>query len=178
MYDSKTGIDFPLFQSQLEEFYGTPNHGQFAEDYLETMDFSEFSKDFLHVRDYEGGPWNCKIYGHYAMEDPLRRALGLVVQRSLAKELRTYNGCFCIRSMASGKGPSVHSWGMAVDFNANWNKFGHKPTLSPKFVKCFAESGFEWGGLWTPDKYRDGMHFQLPWIKVRTGLLAPVAWVA
>jgi hypothetical protein len=32
--------------------------------------------------------------------------------------------------------------------------------FSDELVRCFAEAGFEWGGLWrTPD----GMHFQLPW---------------
>jgi hypothetical protein len=30
--------------------------------------------------------------------------------------------------------------------------------LSPGFVKCFTDNGFEWGGTW---KRKDPMHFQL-----------------
>lgn len=178
MLDEATGIDFPMFQSQLTDIFGTPNEGQFARDYLRTMDFSEFADAFSHVVDYEGNSWRLKIYGNFALEGPLRRAFGLLVERGLSGELRTYDGCFNIRRMKGGSGYSVHSWGLAVDFNANSNGFGQAPTLSSEFVQCFAESGFEWGGLWTPNKYRDGMHFQLPWIKVRSGPLAPVPWVA
>jgi hypothetical protein len=178
MIDPLTGIDFPMFQSQLNDIFGTPNEGQFARDYLRNLDFSEFAGDFGHVVDYEGNPWGHKIYGNFALEGPLRRAFGFLVERGLAGELRTYDGCFNIRKMKGGSGYSVHSWGLAVDLNAGSNAFGDEPSLSPEFVKCFAESGFEWGGLWVPDSVRDGMHFQLPWIKVRSGPLAPVAWEA
>jgi len=162
-----------IFQRELEDRFGTPGDDT---SYLKTMDFSEFSESFAHVRDYEGNKWGLKIYGHKLMESPLCKALGLVVERGLADELKTYDGCFNIRKKKGGSGYSVHSWGMAVDFNAATNPFGGEPTFSDNFVKCFAESGFEWGGLWVPDSIRDGMHFQLPWIRVRTGSLAPVEW--
>jgi hypothetical protein len=178
MIDETTGLDFPIFQSQLADIFGEPNVDDFARDWLKTLDFTEFAEVFGHVVDYEGNPWHCKIYGHLALEGPLRRAFRLLVDRGLAGEMRTFDGCFCIRKMKGGSGYSVHSWGLAVDFNAGSNGFGQKPTLSAEFVKCFAESGFEWGGLWTPDRYRDGMHFQLPWIRERSGPLAPVAWEA
>lgn len=178
MFDPETGVDFPIFQSQLFDLFGEPNEGQFAHDYLRTLDFQEFAGAFGHVLDYEGSPWEHRIYANWIMEAPLRRAFRFLLERGLAGELRTYDGCFNIRLMKGGSGYSVHSWGLAVDFNAASNGFGQAPTLSPEFVKCFAESGFEWGGLWTPNRYRDGMHFQLPWIKVRTGSLAPVPWQA
>ena len=53
---------------------------------------------------------------------------------------------------------SLHSWGIAIDVNAAWNGLNKPSTLSPGFVKCFTDAGFEWGGTW---KRIDGMHFQL-----------------
>ena len=53
---------------------------------------------------------------------------------------------------------SLHSWGIAIDVNAAWNQLNMTPTLSPEFVKCFIDAGFDWGGTW---QRKDGMHFQL-----------------
>ena len=176
MIDPKTGIDFPLMQSQVVDVFGDPTGAPFPETYLRTMDFSEFSGAFPQVVDFMGDPWNLKIFGNYALEDMLRAAFKALVAGGLAGELQTFDGCFNIRKMKGGAGYSMHSWGLACDFNAGSNPFGGDPAFSPEFVDCFARNGFEWGGLWTPDSLRDGMHFQLPWIRVRTGPLAPVAW--
>jgi hypothetical protein len=53
---------------------------------------------------------------------------------------------------------STHSWGMAIDLNASWNKLGAIPTLSREFVNCFKKEGFKWGGEFSR---KDGMHFQI-----------------
>ncbi len=103
------------------------------------------------------------------LEGPLKKALRLVCERGLAGELKTYDGCFNIRPMKSGRSLSVHSWGLALDFNAETNPFQYPgPSFSDMvrdfsddFVRCFAEAGFEWGGIWKSVK--DPMHFQLPW---------------
>jgi hypothetical protein len=150
----------PIFQSDLYDIFGTPNEGQFADDYLRTLDFSEFTDAFSHVLDYEGNPWGHRIYANYIMEEPLRKAFSLIVERGLASELHTYDGCFNIRRMKSGSSLSVHSWGLAVDFNAAENPFGGSVNFSDAFIRCFADAGFEAGALW---RTKDGMHFQLPW---------------
>jgi len=172
MIDAEGNVVFPFYQRELTEMFGTPQECERV--YLKTMDFSEFAGAFSHVLDYERNPWGHRIYGNYIMEAPLRCAFRLLVERGLANEFRTYDGCHNIRRSKSGGIYSVHSWGLAVDFNADSNGYGEEPSLSPEFVKCFAECGFEWGGLWSSTP--DGMHFQLPWIKDRTGPLAPVAW--
>ncbi len=176
MIDAKTGIDFPFFQNQVVDIFGDPTGTPFPETYLRTMDFSEFNEQFAHVRDFMGNSWNCRIYGNYILEDPLRKAFKVLVDQGLASELQTFDGCFNIRKMRGGPGYSMHSWGLACDFNASSNPFGGDPSFSEDFVKCFAQASFEWGGLWTPDNLRDGMHFQIVWVRERTGPLAPVAW--
>ena len=178
MLDPKTGIDSPMFQSQVISLFGDPTGPPFPETYLRTMDFTEFQVPFAHVRDFMGNPWNYRIYGNYVLEDPLRIAFRAICTQGLAQELQTFDGCFNIRKMKGGAGYSMHSWALAVDFNAGSNPFGDDPTFSNAFVICFAQVGFEWGGLWQPDRLRDGMHFQLPWIKQRFGPLAPIPWMA
>jgi hypothetical protein len=179
MIDEKTGIDFPFFQSDVPGIFEgdvtDPHDPDFQAGYLKTMNFSEFHPHFDHVKDFEGNPWNYKIYGCYFLEDPTRKALGMIVEQGLSELLHTFDGCHCIRPPKGGSMRwSMHSWGLAEDWNAGSNSYGAKPAMDSRIVKCFAACGFEWGGLWSPPQ--DGMHFQLPWIKERTGPLAPVAW--
>ena len=99
-----------------------------------------------------------KIYCNRDMFIPLQVAFSNLIDRGLVGELKTFDGCFNIRRKRGGISSSLHSWGLAVDVNAAWNRMGRKPTLSPEFVKCWTDAGFEWGGRWT---IPDGMHFQL-----------------
>lgn len=100
-----------------------------------------------------------KIYCHRDLVVPLTRAFGNLIERGFVDELKTWDGCFCIRPQRGTKSvPSLHSWGLAVDVNASWNRLGKKPTLSKGFVKCFTDAGFNWGGNF---KRPDGMHFEI-----------------
>ena len=183
MIDQKTGIDFPLYQSQLYDIFGEPSEtGEFAQSFLRTMDFSEFRPNFDHVVDYEGNSWSYRIYGNYILEAPLRKAVSLIVERGLAHDLKSWDGCFNIRPMKGSQQTSMHAWGVADDFNATTNPFGLVliTDFSPEFIRCFADAGFEWGGLWGHPNF-DAMHFQLAWTRDWRGSsnpLAPVAWEA
>jgi len=99
-----------------------------------------------------------RIYCNKLLVKPLQSAFTNLITRGHVNELRTWDGCFNIRKKKSGDTYSLHSWGLAVDVNAAWNGFGHKPTLSKGFVECFTDAGFIWGGNWS---IPDGMHFQL-----------------
>ena len=99
-----------------------------------------------------------KIYCNKDMIEPLTKAFTNLIATGCVKELKTWDGCFNIRSKRSGGTPSLHSWGVAVDINAAWNRMGQEPTLSAEFVKCFTDVGFDWGGEW---RRTDPMHFQL-----------------
>jgi hypothetical protein len=162
-------VGIPFLQSELSDMFGTPNYQQFARKNIVKIDLSEFADSLAHVRAFNGEPFTS-INGHHLLAEPLKMALRLVCERGRAQELKTYDGCFNIRPMKSSGSLSVHSWGLALDFNAQTSPFQTEnsktwPDLvtdfSDAFVSCFAEAGFEWGGLWT--SIHDPMHFQLPW---------------
>lgn len=99
-----------------------------------------------------------RLYCNKDMVKPLESAFRNLIKTGYVKELKTWDGCFNIRKKRGSTSTSLHSWGIAVDLNAAWNGFGKTPTLSAKFVKCFTDAGFDWGGTWSKP---DGMHFQL-----------------
>jgi hypothetical protein len=100
-----------------------------------------------------------RIYINKDMIGPMEKGFRNLIDRGLASELRTWDGCYNIRKQrGSYKSMSLHSWAIAFDVNAAWNGLGATPTLSSKFVQCFVDAGFDWGGYW---HRKDGMHFQL-----------------
>ena len=99
-----------------------------------------------------------RIYCNKRMVKPLEAAFRRLIQTGCVAELKTWDGCFNIRSKRRGTSYSLHSWGVAIDVNAAWNPMGKPGTLSKEFVECFKESGFDWGGDWNVP---DPMHFQL-----------------
>ena len=99
-----------------------------------------------------------RVYCNKVMVPHLSQAFQNLIDAGCVKELKTWDGCFNIRNVRGRTVPSLHSWGVAIDVNAAWNGLGKRSTLSPEFVKCFTDAGFDWGGLWGRP---DPMHFQL-----------------
>jgi hypothetical protein len=99
-----------------------------------------------------------KLYCNKDIVDPLMAAFINLINRNKVDELKTWDGCFNIRKKRGLSSMSLHSWGIAIDVNAAWNGLNKEPLLTPEFVKCFTDAGFDWGGTWTR---KDGMHFQL-----------------
>ena len=100
----------------------------------------------------------ARVYCNRDLVQPLLRAFENLRDANLADEIRTWDGCFNIRSKRVNQSLSLHSWGLAIDINALWNQLGKTPTMPANVVLCFLEAGFEWGGTWDVP---DGMHFQL-----------------
>ncbi len=99
-----------------------------------------------------------RLYCNKDIVKPLSIAFKNLIERGFVNELKTFDGCFNIRKKRGLPSMSLHSWGLAIDVNASWNGLHKTPTLTPGFVKCFTDAGFDWGGTWTR---KDGMHFQL-----------------
>jgi hypothetical protein len=99
-----------------------------------------------------------RLYCNKDIVAPLTQAFTNLISTGKVSELKTWDGCFNIRKKRGLSSMSLHSWGIAIDVNAAWNQLNMVPTLTPGFVKCFTDAGFEWGGTWTR---KDGMHFQL-----------------
>ena len=99
-----------------------------------------------------------RIYCNKDMIAPLTYAFNNLIKRGHVNELKTWDGCFNIRQKRGSSSASLHSWGVAIDVNAAWNRMGQKPSLSPGFVKCFTDAGLDWGGEWAVP---DSMHYQL-----------------
>lgn len=99
-----------------------------------------------------------RLYCNKDLVAPLQKAFQNLITTGHVKELKTWDGCFNIRKKRGLTSMSLHSWGIAIDVNAFENGLNQTPKLSPGFVKCFTDAGFDWGGTW---QRRDGMHFQL-----------------
>lgn len=87
-------------------------------------------------------------------------------RQGFGHKLLSCGGTFVPRHISRNpsKALSSHSWGIAIDLNAEWNGYGQRPALSGligsvhDLVPIFAAHGFAWGGHFsTPD----GMHFEL-----------------
>lgn len=102
-----------------------------------------------------------KIYCNKDIQDPLVSALVMIKANGLLGELKTFDGCFSIRSIRGEPGLlSAHGYGIAIDINAAANPLGGPSTLSPELVKCFTLNRFTWGGTFSRC---DPMHFTLGW---------------
>lgn len=99
-----------------------------------------------------------RIYCNNDLRGPLEKAFRNIIARGLTKEVKTWDGCYQVRNKRGQGSLSIHSWALALDINAAWNRFGARPTMSAALVKCFTDAGFDWGGTWSKP---DGMHFQL-----------------
>lgn len=99
-----------------------------------------------------------RLYCNKDLIAPLSKAFKTLIASGKVAELKTWDGCFNIRKKRGLSSLSLHSWGIAIDVNATWNQLNMNPILSPEFVKCFTDAGFDWGGTWSR---KDGMHFQL-----------------
>ncbi len=102
-----------------------------------------------------------RIYINREVVTALEEALTMVKTRGLSDQLKTFDGCFIVRSVRGDPSSlSCHSYACAIDINASTNKLGETPSMSAELVQCFTDAGFSWGGNF---HRKDGMHFSLGW---------------
>lgn len=107
-----------------------------------------------------------RVYANRAIHALLTAALHNCKEHDVLHEITTFSGCFNIRNIRGGGASSLHSWGLAVDFNAAHNPLGVSRTqaiarglkpFSEAFARCWEDTGWEWGGRWSRP---DMQHFQ------------------
>ena len=103
---------------------------------------------------------------HHKVRDSLLRILGEIGTRwinhkGILEEAEDYGGIFNFRPMRGGNSPSRHSWGIAIDLDADDNSlkapWPQQADMPIEIMEAFAREGWLCAGsAWG----RDAMHFQ------------------
>ncbi len=149
-------------RNKLNEVFGDP-----------TKDRAVFEKRNMVV-------WNCqkefatlpfkRMYVNYHILPKLQVTFKVLQHMGLLHEIKSFGGCWNVRLIRGSKSMlSIHSWGLAVDFNVDHNPLGwdsakcFKMGLTP-FTDAFFEVWRRTGWTCGIDFTRpDGMHFE--WTK-------------
>lgn len=111
----------------------------------------------------KGRPIEC----HRIIASHLQAAFADIEAKGLLPLVLAYDGLWVPRHKGHdpSRGLSLHSWGVAIDINADLNPYQHTPTpLGAKgstvaLIPSFEANGFAWGGYFSAP-YQDAMHFE------------------
>src|SRR5262249_23600906 len=97
---------------------------------------------------------------HKLAVDNFRKAFEDIRVAGLENQAKNYSGIYARRSIRGSEShPSTHSWGIAIDLEAEQYPLGRSRRLANEVVRIFREAGFFYGGDFLSRK--DPMHFQL-----------------
>lgn len=155
-----------LNTAQLTDVYGNPN-----------LDRATFEKTWMTLWDIPADinaaiqPLPNKLYCNKVIVPSLELILRDLIKEGVHTEIKTFDGCFNIRTQRNSTAISRHSWGIAIDLNAAWNplcvvKDANRYAAyreqyvkwTEKFLQVWRNHNWNCGGDW---KTRlDGMHFE------------------
>ena len=115
---------------------------------LKWMRLYRFPKSFKPAR---------RVYCNKVIIPDLNLIFKRIEEEGLMDFFKTFDGCFNVRKIRGSDKWSLHSFGLALDFNAFENKVGTKGNMHPKIVEIFESHGWAWGGRF---RRKDPMHFQ------------------
>lgn len=172
-------------QSQCDSFYGDPRGGDHANKHWEAEHMCYVDCPWLlwynmghgkHVRVprvYVHRQVSmsllkvfASVHAHYTTlaaehyPDLDAGALEQVTQQLMDEHgVSSFGGAFNFRLMRNGHSLSMHSYGIALDFDPDHNPFGYPGRFkaSSPLVMAFEAEGWTWGGRWSKP---DAMHFQ------------------
>lgn len=112
-----------------------------------------------------------KIYMNTLLVPSWNKVVKKLIDRDLIQEITSYGGCFNPRyQRGSLTELSIHSWGLAIDFNVAENPLiavthltrerlrKENVTWTEAFLNCFREEEWTCGADWITKL--DGMHFE------------------
>jgi hypothetical protein len=151
----------PKDAKEMEDRYGKPWESTKAFTAFENKWMTLWRSDEWEKRYCRDWPLEFKkIYCNHDLIEPLNQTFATLEASGLLCELRTFDGCFNVRPIrGTEKNPrwSVHSFGMALDFNAEENPLGGPVKFSAQFLACMEICGWTVGAFF---QRQDGMHFQ------------------
>lgn len=140
-------LPIPGSYADLESHYGDPHATGFADKYLVTQ-----------AHTIAGGKV-VQITSHIALAVRLHNIFLALQNAGKVGLIHSYDGCYVLRDIRGIPKPSLHSWGLAIDLNAEAFPLGSTARQDPFLVKCFADQGLINGADFSHRK--DPMHFQL-----------------
>lgn len=147
---------WPQGEAAVLEFYGNPLSFPTPQNYWSTVgEFARVNRSaFAHVPFLakHGGFW-C----HRKCRESLESIFRAIVLGGHATKIRSFDGCYNHRPIRGGSKLSMHSFGAAIDINAQLLPLGSSATVDPAIKRIFLDHGWEYGGDWTGRK--DPMHF-------------------
>ncbi|GAC1589631.1 MAG: hypothetical protein NVS3B25_07360 [Hymenobacter sp.] len=145
--------------------YGDPGTAAFQAKWLHIF---ELPADIAaHFPPYPGVGHVTRIEMNRFAWEPFCAAFRDLIATGLVSELKTYDGCVCLRykrGMAEvPANRSIHSWGLALDFNAAQNPLAvalgaRKGMFSKAYLDVWRRHGWTCGADFTRP---DVMHVQL-----------------
>lgn len=101
----------------------------------------------------------AKARCHKLIVDNFLKAFEDIKGAGLQDQVKNYSGIFARRSIRGfGSHPSTHSWGIAIDLEADKYPLGSSQRFPNPVVDIFRAAGFFYGGDFQSRK--DPMHFQ------------------
>jgi hypothetical protein len=96
---------------------------------------------------------------HNLLVENFQRAFEQIQTGGLQDQVKNYSGIYARRPIrGQSSHPSTHSWGIAIDLEAEKFPLGSTKRFSPEVVAVFQGCGFFYGGDFRSRK--DPMHFQ------------------
>ena len=96
---------------------------------------------------------------HRLIVENFQKAFEDLKAAGLEAQVKNYSGIYARRSIRGfGSHPSTHSWGIAIDLEAEKFPLGSTRRFPDEVIKIFQDAGFFYGGDFQSRK--DPMHFQ------------------
>ena len=155
------GIIIPLSPADKLIYHGQPQRELFAlYGDPRTKGWANKWMDLWHIQqEFRWFPAE-RIYIHKEFRSILTTAFYFLETDGLHKEIKTFDGCYNVRLVRGSNALlSIHSWGCAIDLNAQLNPLGAQSDWSYDFIAVMERCGIFCGSRW-PGR-PDPMHFAL-----------------